>query len=82
MPRALMAAQAWPSPSGRVGPGPVATVPCHARAGPNHRAMGHMAMYGKGSFLLIKCILPIHFSLQIWCPIIKGQEECIVVAFE
>ena len=26
-------------------PSPVATVPCCARAGPNHRAVGHKAMY-------------------------------------
>jgi hypothetical protein len=37
---------------------------------------------GKGSFLLIKSILPMHFSLQIWWPIIKGKEVMYSCLFE
>jgi len=52
VPRAWVTAQARPSPSGRAGPGPVATVPCRARAGLNHRAMGR-AVVPRATWLCI-----------------------------
>jgi len=40
VPRAGVAAQAWPDASGHAGPGPLATGPCRAHAGPKRRDTG------------------------------------------